>query len=276
MMNVEKARQVAKEKIAELAQDLERGQSATLRAYLAAMSRMPRYSLNNLLLIAAQRPQARQVAGFTTWKRLGRSVRKGAHGIAILAPVVRRRRPDAVAVNAECEPLTAQDSDEAVVGFRGAYVVGVSQSEGAPVPEFACVNGDPSVFTVRLEAHVADQGIELSYSECIAPARGITAGKQIALLPRLPAGEEFSTLAHEAAHAAPHRNDGRERPSKTVRETEAVAVAYVVCQAIGLDANSASADYVQLWGGDAKTVTASLKRIQRTAAEIIAATGPDV
>jgi len=278
-MNVEEARQLAKEKIEELARELARGQSESLRAYLAAMARMPRYSPKNLLLIAAQRPQARQVAGFTTWKRLGRSVKKGEHGIAILAPCVKRRTSDRVPARPKRE-LSAKhsesDADEVVIGFRGAYVYDVSQTEGAPVPEFACVNGDPSVFTDRLKAHVADQGIELGYSERIAPARGITAGKQIVLLPGLPVGEEFSTLAHEAAHAAMHRNDGREQPSKTVRETEAEAVAYIVCQAIGLETNSASADYVQLWGGDAKTLTASLERIQRTASEIIAAIGPDV
>jgi hypothetical protein len=67
IMNVDEVRQMAKEKIEQLAAELERGQSATLKAYLAAMARFPRYSLNNLLLITAQRPQARQVAGFTTW-----------------------------------------------------------------------------------------------------------------------------------------------------------------------------------------------------------------
>ena len=42
IMNVEQARQMAKEKIKELAQELERGQSATLQAYLAAMARSSR------------------------------------------------------------------------------------------------------------------------------------------------------------------------------------------------------------------------------------------
>ena len=93
MMNVEEARQIAKKRIEQLGAELERGQSETLRAYLAAMSRMPRYSLNNLLLIAAQRPDAQPVAGFTTWRRLGRFVRRGAHGIAIVAPCIKRRRP---------------------------------------------------------------------------------------------------------------------------------------------------------------------------------------
>jgi hypothetical protein len=49
-----------------------------------------------------------------------------------------------------------------------------------------------------------------------------------------------------------------------------------VCQAIGLDTNSSSSDYVLAWGGDAKSLATSLERVQHTASEIIAAIGPDV
>jgi hypothetical protein len=41
------------------------------------------YSLNNLLLILAQMPEASQVAGFRTWQSLGRQVRKGEKAIRI-------------------------------------------------------------------------------------------------------------------------------------------------------------------------------------------------
>ena len=68
----------------------------------------------------------------------------------------------------------------------------------------------------------------------------------------------------------------RDAVSRTVRETEAEAVAFVVCQAIGLESRTSSADYIQLWNGDAKTLTTSLERIQRASAAIIAAIGPDV
>jgi antirestriction protein ArdC len=278
-MNVEEARQIAKEKTEELAQELERGQSETLKAYLAAMSRMPRYSLNNLLLIAAQRPDARQVAGFTTWKRLGRSVRKGEHGIAILAPCVKRPQSESASAKPTRDRLAKRaegDADEIVVGFRGAYVFDVSQTEGAPVPDFATASGDPSAYIDRLRTLASDRGIELSYSARIAPARGASAGNKIVLLPGLSAAEEFSTLAHELAHAGLHTQAERDQVSETVRETEAEAVAFVVCQAIGLDSRSASSDYITLYQGDAKTLTASLERIQRTAAEIITAIGPDV
>ena len=58
---------------------------------------------------------------------------------------------------------------------------------------------------------------------------------------------------------------------KKVRETEAEAVAFVVCHGIGLDTNSASSDYIQLHNGDKETLMQSLERIQKTAAEIIGA-----
>jgi antirestriction protein ArdC len=278
-MNVEEARQLAKEKIEQLGAELERGQSETLKAYLAAMSRMPRYSLNNLLLIAAQRPDAGQVAGFTTWKRLGRSVRKGEHGIAILAPCVKRPQSESASAKPTRDRLAKRaegDADEIVVGFRGAYVFDVSQTMGSPLPEFSIVAGNPGPYTDRLAAFATTKGIKLEFSRRIAPALGACIGDTIVLLPDLSPAERLSTLAHEVGHALLHPRDGRELLSRTVRETEAEAVAFVVCQAVGLDSKTASADYLTLYQGDTKTLTASLERIQRTAAEIIEAIGPDV
>jgi hypothetical protein len=51
-------------------------------------------------------------------------------------------------------------------------------------------------------------------------------------------------------------------------------VAFVVCQSIGLQTGSASADYIQLWNGDAKLLAESLGVVQRTAAVILRASSP--
>jgi len=72
-------------------------------AYLAFQARLHCYSPNNVMLIASQHAQAfvegrvadpipSFVAGFNTWKALGRSVDKGQHGYAVLAPVTGHRR----------------------------------------------------------------------------------------------------------------------------------------------------------------------------------------
>jgi hypothetical protein len=86
---------------------------------------------------------------------------------------------------------------------------------------------------------------------------------------RLCLAEEFSVLCHELAHEMLHRDNTPK--DKKVRETEAEAVAFVVCHGVGLDASSASSDYIQLYDGDRKTLLESLERIQRTAAEILGA-----
>jgi antirestriction protein ArdC len=44
------------------------------------------YSERNATLIVMQCPAAREVHGYTAWKSEGRQVRKGEHGIRILAP----------------------------------------------------------------------------------------------------------------------------------------------------------------------------------------------
>ena len=64
--------------------------------YLRMAARFHSYSASNLWLMLAQRPDLAttgdRVAGYQTWKRLGRQVQAGSKGIAILAPCVYRRR----------------------------------------------------------------------------------------------------------------------------------------------------------------------------------------
>ena len=79
-MKIEQAKQIAGKAIEELSHALEAGHSEKLREYLGAMARFHRYSLHNIMLIASQRPDATHVAGFQTWKRLGRYVKQGAKG----------------------------------------------------------------------------------------------------------------------------------------------------------------------------------------------------
>jgi hypothetical protein len=65
-------------------------QSAVYQNWLSALSRFHQYSYGNCLLIWAQATEATRVAGFHTWKSLGRNVKKGEKSIRILAPIVRK------------------------------------------------------------------------------------------------------------------------------------------------------------------------------------------
>ena len=109
----------------------------------------------------------------------------------------------------------------------------------------------------------------MSYSDRLGAAEGLSTGGTIVLRTGLDSAAEFAVLAHEAAHSLLHGQAESRPETKTVRETEAEAVAFVVCQAVGLETSTAAADYIQLYRGDKNTLLASLERIQRTAASII-------
>ena len=116
-----------------------------------------------------------------------------------------------------------------MVGFRTAYVFDVSQTEGEELPEFSeRVTGDVGENRDRLVDFVIAQGIELEFNESIAPALGMSYGGKIAMLPGQSTAEEFSTLVHELAHEMLHKAERRTATTKTVRETEAEAIAFVV------------------------------------------------
>ena len=75
-------------------------------------------------------------------------------------------------------------------------------------------------------------------------------------------------------HEMLHRGHRRTLTTKQVRETEAEAVAFVVGSAIGLQTGTASADYIQLWHGDANLLRESLEAVQQTATVILGAIAP--
>jgi len=271
-MKSEQIKQITSKAIEELVAALNSGRSEALTNYLAAMGRFHHYSFFNVMLIARACPQATRVAGYQTWKTLGRYVKKGEKGIMILAPVFRRRTQENN--KAENAKLDCNDS-RALVGFRAVYVFDESMTAGNPVPQIGSINGDPGAHRERLEQFIREQGIVLEYSGDIAPAKGISEGGKIKLLPGQSPAETVATLVHELAHERLHRAERRTSTTKRIRETEAEAVAFVVCQAIGLETGTASADYISLWNGDAAVLLESLELVQRAAAEIIAAITPD-
>ena len=251
-----KVRRIVDHAIEELAAALESGHSETLKQYLAMLGRFHRYSVGNSLLIWCQKPHATHVAGFQTWKRLGRSVKKGEKGIAILAPIVSKRIESA-----------EEDKEKLLYGFRTAYVFDVTQTDGKDLVEFASVKGDPGAYLSRLRETIERSGIRLQFSENIGPALGLSRGGEILIKEGLQKAEEFSVLVHEFAHELLHHQG--ECGTRTLRETEAEAVAYVVCHAVGLEPGTASSDYIQLYDGKKETLLESLERIQQTADAIL-------
>jgi hypothetical protein len=267
-------RQTAKDIIAanvkSLIEQLEAGHSDALTAYLDAMSRFHNYSFGNILEIARQRPSATRVAGLYAWNQLGRKVKKGQKGIRILAPIIGIKRKK----DEEAERDITKQNTRVLVGFRNAYVFDVSQTEGAELPTMREMSGTVGENRDRLVSYIEAQGIELVFTEKIAPALGMSYGGKIAICPGQGEAEEFSTLVHELAHEMLHKAERRTTTTKVVRETEAEAIAFVIGKAVGLETGSASADYIHLYHGNASLLAESLEVIQQTSAAILAALQP--
>jgi hypothetical protein len=263
--------QLINQAVDSLIQQLKAGKSDALTAYLAAMARFHRYSFGNIMAIARQCPTATRVAGYQTWKELGRHVKKGEKGIQIFAPmVVKRGRTDTDSLQPEANPHPV------IIGFRPVYVWDQSQTIGNDVPEFShMVSGEVGAHRDRLIDFLGQQNIALEYNEKIAPALGVSYGGRIALLPGQSSAEEFATLTHEVAHELLHRSERRSSTTKTVRETEAEAVAFIVGHAIGLEMGITSSDYIQLYAGDASLLAQSLEFIQSTSAMVLEAIQPE-
>lgn len=253
------------EALASLCEALERGKSEELVRYLDVMSRFPRYSFRNVLLILMQMPEASRVMGYQSWRQLGRYVRKDEKAIRIWAPMkVKENRYDRV--SAESVADGEGESRETLL-FRPVCVFDLSQTEGKPMPELSDVSGDPGDFLEKLKRFAEDKGIRLSY-ESDMRADGVSRCGEIVLKMDLEPAVSFHVLAHEVAHELIHSRERRKELSKKQAETEAEAVAYVVSKSIGLKTGNACSDYIQLYKGDKETLSESLAAIQQTSAQI--------
>ncbi len=240
--------------------------SETFKAYLDVQARFHHYSWHNSLLIMMQRPEASRVAGFQTWKKLGRFVRKGEHGIMIFAPCPFRR-----------EETTDSGDTETREGifFRPVHVFDVAQTDGKELHVVDCpvVDSDASALLNVLERVAGKRGIAVGYETMTGTQSGYATdkGARIALDDRHSSGQRAKTLAHELAHCALHfgKTDESTALTRNMAELEAESIAYVVCRHFGLDTTVRSSAYIALWSGDAKALRASLERIAGTARTII-------
>src|SRR5918911_3163003 len=99
--------------------------SEAFKRYLSAQAVFHHYSARNVFLILYQMPEATRVAGYTTWQRLGRQVRRGERGITIFAPApFKQTTTDAV---------TGEVKEEIIPRFKTATVFDISQTDGEPL-----------------------------------------------------------------------------------------------------------------------------------------------
>ncbi len=244
--------------------------SEAFKAYLAVQARFHRYSWHNTMLIAMQRPDATHVAGYQTWRKLGRQVNKGERGITIFAPCPWKR---------EVERDDGDTETEQGIYFRAVHVFDVAQTDGNDLPDVDVPTIDTACddLLAKLRRVADSRGIAVNFAKLDGSLFGASKKGAIDVDNQHATGQQSKTLAHELAHEALHWDKDRGLPggtptgplTRSIAELEAESVAYVVCTHFGLDVEVRASRYIALWDGDSKALRASLERIAKTARDII-------
>lgn len=254
--------------------------------YLQTMSKFHRYSFNNTLLIAMQRPDATLVTGYRNWQSMGRQVKKGEKGITILAsaPIKRKREQEILDQNhkplldADGKPRT-EEVEVVIPRFKPTTVFDISQTDGEPIENLAPEELTEAVadYDLFMEAITAVSPVPIRFDEIAGEAKGYyhSGDKEIVIQKGMSESQTIKTAIHETGHARLHDKDIMEKQGiekdRLTKEVEAESVAYCVCSAFGVDTSEYSFPYIAGWSSnrDMKELKASMDIIRKTAGEMI-------
>ena len=234
------------------------------------------YSLNNVLLILAQRPDATAVAGFRQWQAKGRQVRKGEKSLKIFGYSTKKITQE--------DPDTGEEVEKRIPRFPILSVFDIAQTD--------LIDGEADHSTIAhrltgtddlgiiatMSDYLTAAGWNLTREELDGHTNGYTTnqGRRVVVESRLSPAQAAKTLIHEAAHItlghldAPHSDYLAHRG---VMECEAESVAYVLAGLLGLDTSAYSIGYIAAWSendADADTHGVS-EAVHGTAARVLAA-----
>ena len=270
------------------------------KRYLSFQSKLHAYSPNNVALVWCQHvkafaegrvsaPEPTYLAGFRTWQALGRSVDKGQHGYAVLAPVRRSQRTAIgsdgsirrMAKDEQLHPGETESSHQEIRGFTVEHVFDVSQTHGDPLPEPARPKLLEGEAPEGLGQVVVDMIEARGWTVEIVPDDSYLQGangqarfgdKRVLVRGDMDDAAKVKTLIHEAAHVLLHQDPPGTFLPRPRKEVEAESVAYVVAGAHGMSTDDYSFPYVAGWAGQkdaAKEVIASQARVARAAKAIL-------
>ena len=245
--------------------------------FLSFQAQFYNYSFGNAMLIFSQNPNATYVKGYKAWNQLGRYVKKGSKGLAILAPCIRK-----VEVFKEPENKNLYHDEEAekeirkvVSGFRIAYVYDIADTDG-----------DDSMLPVLVTGLAGNSEQEkviyerllnvISKEHCVQKVSGTASKgsvnletKVISMREDLEYLQKIKTLLHEYAHLLDFQMHPEDDISRNRRELIAESVAFIVSLRLGLDTSRYSMSYIKSWLKDKEELKIIADSVQKIAYTII-------
>lgn len=224
------------------------------------------YSLNNLLLILSQNPEATYVAGFRQWQAKDRQVRAGEKAIKIRGYSTKKITEEDPETGDEVEHRQPRFSILSV--FDIAQTDAVEGTEDLTRPRGPLTGEDPANIWDAIAGQLRAQGWTVERTKIEGTTNGFTSVEDrrvvvdVAVEPAMAA----KTLIHEAAHATLHAElTGAEYiEHRGIYEAEAESVAYVVAGIAGLDTSDYSVSCIAEWvAGDLDTIRGTADNVLR-------------
>ena len=272
----------------------EKALSEEIRKYLDFFSKFYNYSFFNRIMIYIQRPDATRVASYKKWQEKKRQVKKGALGISIFVPIIKKTdaTKDVGEIETKREDLPIELGDKPseemrdfLAGFKIGTVFDISDTEAISpegeipdVPEWWGEN-TPSETADELFGYISnvasDLGIKLTLEDSKSGEKGYAAGDHINISSDVAGVGRLSVMIHEIAHELMHFKkssifyQGDEiRASKELKELQAESVSYVVLRHYDLPAKHHTT-YLALWKANKDEIRNNLESISRVAQFII-------
>lgn len=252
----------------------EMSDSESFKKYLNTLAKFPNYSVNNVLLIQAQNPQATLVSGYKDWqKKFNRHVNKGAKALYITAPIIKT-------LNEEEKKKYNTTEDKAIVAYRYVPVFDIANTTGEPVltaHDFITneyTTEQTEIFCTsklnKVAEHIEKEyGISISFKPLDKDIGGYYRPKDhtIALNSLNSKTEQLKTLFHEFAHSQLHNTKALkeldEPLTRAHKEAQAESVAYLSMQTMGIDTSGYSVGYISTWAQDKDLMKQSLQEIKK-------------
>ena len=248
--------------------------------YLEAISKLPSYSANNVMLLLSQNSEVSMVASFKKWQSdFERSVKKGQKALWIFAPYEFKLRDN----NGQYK-VNENGEIEKGIGFKLVPVFDVSQTQGKEIPQAVYEltdegkSFDYETLYRALKSVSDDNKVAMHFQEIDSGARGFynRETNEIAIKRGMTKAQTIKTIIHEMAHSELHNNkivaEAGEKLTRSTKELQAESVAFVVSNHYGIDTSEYSFAYLANWAKDKESLTdleAQLSIVQKEASQLI-------
>jgi antirestriction protein ArdC len=250
--------------------------SERFKSYIRTIALFHKYSWQNQILIASQKPEAIRVAGYRAWqKKFNRHVVKGAKAISIFGhPTVYEN---------EIESDDGKTDIQKHIHWPIVKVFDISDTEGEDLPMLDLRKVEDNSEQANdlfelLKIKIISSGVDLEEVPEIEGSKASgafnTKKNEIQIVTRsdISRGELFKTLAHEYGHALYENLFSRKHEDHSYAFEECVveSSAMIVACKFGLDIAPYDASYVASWSkGDKEMYKNGLSKASALAKNII-------